>query len=152
MYQFIDRPVTDLDSGSRFLVWSMRSWAATCSGKRCQAAAIGPAFARWRMIDGLQPFHRAMLVLNGYSLEGISFHPLRCNRVAEHEAILLELVGRLTRGEAIIARETLKLLVEEEWVGDCLAAFCALANAMERVSLAPGPPCPGVRPGRDRQS
>ena len=26
MYEFVDRPITSLDKGCRFLIWSMRSW------------------------------------------------------------------------------------------------------------------------------
>jgi len=33
MYDFIDRPVTDLGHGGRLLIWSMRSWVQAMSEK-----------------------------------------------------------------------------------------------------------------------
>ena len=143
MYEFIDRPVTELDRGSRFLVWSMRSWLLACGQEHCPAATIGPAFARWRMIGGLQPFHRTMLILNRNALEKLGFCSLGCNRVSEHEAILIALVAMIGSGELVAARNTLAMLVDEDWVGDCLGSLSALAGAMEGNGVLPAAPRPG---------
>src|SRR3546814_4082893 len=37
--------------------------------KRCPARMLAPAFAKWRMIGGLQAFHRTMLLFNRDALE-----------------------------------------------------------------------------------
>ncbi len=140
MYEFVDRPVTTLDDGGRFLVWSMRSWVCACNNDKCPAHTIGPAFARWKMIGGLQPFHQAMLILSHNALEKLQFCNLKCNHVSEHEAILLSLVCTVGTGDVLAARETLALILDEDWIGDCLGAFTELATALDGAGIAPGTP------------
>lgn len=137
MYDFVDRPVTSLDAGGRFLVWSMRSWVKSLGGSHCPASAIANAFARWKMIGGLQHFHRMMLLLNRDGLEKLRFCSLACNKVSEHEAILLAIVSALAMDRSIQARDTIALLIAEDSVGDLLSEMHALARAMELVSLVP---------------
>ena len=140
MYDFVDRPVTSLDGGGRFLIWSMRSWVAALGQRECPAARLAPAFARWRMIGGLQPFHQAMLLLNRDALEPLRFCALPCNHVSEDEAILLALVGQLGGGKTLAARDTLALLIDESSLGDALARFADLAGVLAPLSLLPAPP------------
>lgn len=138
MYQYLDRPLTSMDEGCRFLVWSMRAWVTAVSSKRCPPQVLGPAFARWRVIGGLQPFHRTMLLFNREGLETFAFCPLACNHVSEHEAIILELVTSLRDRGAQATRETLELLVSEDAVGDCLETLSRLGAAMAVAGLFPG--------------
>ena len=95
MYDFIDRPVTDLDHGGRFLVWCMRSWAKCAASRQCPGSALGRPFARRNMIAGLQPFLRMMMLFNCHGLVTFQFCALACNHVSEHEAIILSLVCAL---------------------------------------------------------
>ena len=144
MYDYIDRPVTQLGRGGRFLIWSMRSWVQAMRGEPCPSSVLAPAFAKWKMIGGLQPFHRAMLLLNRDALETFGFCSLTCNRVSEHEAIMLTLIGAAGTGHRQRLRETLALIVEEDSVGDLLRSLCELAGAMSAAMLLPeapaGPP------------
>lgn len=140
MYAFVDRPVTSLDMGCRFLVWSMRSWVAVVRARTCPGPALAPAFAKWRMIAGLQPFLRLMLALERDALEPLGFCSLRCNRISEHEAVLLAAFAALGRGDPDIARDTLALLVEPELLGDCIGAAAQLAQALHQASIVPGVP------------
>lgn len=137
MYDFIDRPVTSLDHGGRFLVWSMRRWVKALDDRHCPAAAIGPAFAKWKMIKGLQPFHRAMLIFNARGLETFHFCPLPCNHVSEHEAIILSLVCSLRDSRPLAVRDTLALLVEEDHIGDMLEALSTLSRCMDNAAIFP---------------
>ncbi|MCX7864658.1 MAG: hypothetical protein N2423_06470 [Novosphingobium sp.] len=138
MYDFVDRPVIGLDPASRFLVWSMRSWVATIGNAACPASVIAPAFARWRAIEGLQPFHRMMLLIRRDALEPFRFCTPGCRRVCEDEAILLSLVRLAAMDPAGHLRETLSFLVDEDAVGDLLHHLCELARAMSAVRLLPG--------------
>lgn len=95
MYEFVDRPVTSLDHGGRFLVWSMRSWVKAMGERSCPAGAIAPAFGQWRMLSGLQPFLRIMALFNRHGLENFQFCALPCNHVSEHEAIIVSLICNL---------------------------------------------------------
>ncbi|HEY0959748.1 MAG TPA: hypothetical protein VGE05_10825 [Novosphingobium sp.] len=137
MYDFMDRPVTSLDQGGRLLVWSMRSWVKAMGERDCPATKIGIAFAQWNVISGLQPFLRIMALFNRHGLETFQFCALACNHVSEHEALILSLVCSLPDGRPEAVRDTLMLLVEEDCVGDVLAALMVLARSLEKAAIFP---------------
>lgn len=138
MYQFVDRPLQSLDAGCRFLVWSMRTWVVSLGKKHCPAQSLAPAFAKWRMIAGLQPFHHAMTLFNRDGLETFAFCPLPCDHVSEHEALILELVSSLRERGAQPTRETLELLIAEDSVADVLEALSRLGSALAIAGIFPG--------------
>jgi len=138
MYQFVDRDLDHVDSGSRFLVWSMRAWVTAMTHRTCPAHALAPAFARWRMIGGLQAFHRTMLMFNRDALETLAMSPLACGYVSEHETIILGLVGAMRDQGPKAARETLELMVQDEAVGDLLGTISTLSATMMVAGLFPG--------------
>ena len=140
MYSFVDRPLASLDDGCRFLVWSMRAWVTAIGHKRCPAQMLGPAFAKWRMIGGLQPFHRAMLLLNRDALETFAFCSISCPHVSEHEAMILELVTSLRDRGAQATRETLEMLLAADRVGDMLETLSRLGAVLAIAGLFPGEP------------
>lgn len=142
MYQYVDRPLNSLDEGCRFLVWSMRAWVTTLGRRQCPAQALAPAFAKWRMIGGLQPFHRAMLLFNRDALETFAFCPMACSHVSEHEAVILELITSLRDRGPQQTRETLELVVSEDSVGDVLETLSKLGAAMAIAGIFPGETVP----------
>lgn len=145
MYDFIDRPVTSLDHGGRFLVWSTRNWVNAVCEKICPASVIAGAFRKWDMLPGLQPFLRMMAQFNRHGLENFQFCALRCNHVSEHEAIIISLVCALRDSRPEAVQRTLALLVEEESIGDLIAALSALGRAMDAANIYPARPvgfCP----------
>jgi hypothetical protein len=137
MYEFVDRPVTSLDHGGRFLVWSMRSWVKAMGERTCPAGAIAPAFGQWRMLPGLQPFLRMMALFNRNGLENFQFCALPCNHISEHEAIIVAMLCGLRDSRPDAARDTLAFLVEEEAIGDTLAALADLGRAMDSAAIYP---------------
>lgn len=148
MYKYVDRPLSTLDEGCRFLVASMRGWVTAISKRNCPAQMLAPAFARWRLIGALQPFHRLMLILNREALDTLLFCPVGCNHVSEHEAILLELVTSLRERGAGETRQTLELVVAEDAVGDLLDTLTRIGAAMAIAGIFPGEIAP-VRGSRD---
>lgn len=138
MYQFVDRELESLDEGCRFLVWSMRAWVTSMSQKTCPAHALAPAFARWRMIGGLQAFHHTMLLFNRDALETLGFAPLACGRVSEHEALILGIITSMRDHGPKTARETLELMVQEDAVGDLLGTVSTLGATLIVAGLFPG--------------
>lgn len=142
MYKYVDRPLDTLDQGGRFLVWSMRAWVTAIGHKRCPAQLLAPAFAKWRMIGGLQSFHRAMMLFNRDALETFAFCPLACSHVSEHEAIILELITSLRGRGAQATRETLELLLAEDSVGDMLETLSRLGAVLAIAGIFPGEPAP----------
>ena len=147
MYQFVDRPLTSLDEGCQFLVWSMRGWVTGLGQGRGPAQLLGPAFARRGIIGALQPFHRTMLMLNRDALETLRFCPVACPRVSEHEAILLETLTSLRERGPAQTRATLDLLVAEETVGDMLESLSRLGAAMAIAGIFPC--APAAAPGHE---
>lgn len=137
MYEFVDRPVTSLDHGGRFLVWSMRSWVKAMADRSCPAGAIAPAFAQWRMLPGLQPFLRVMALFNRHGLENFQFCALPCNHISEHEAIIVSLLCGLRDSRPDQVHNTLAFLVEEEMIGETLAALTALGRTMDAAAIYP---------------
>lgn len=140
MYAFVDRPVTSLDKGCRFLVWSMRSWVAVVRGRTCPGPALAPAFAKWRMISGLQPFLRLMLALDRDALERMHFCSLNCNHIGEHEALMLSLFVARGMGKRVELRDTLAMMVSEDALGDVLAAIEAVSGALYAAGMTPAVP------------
>jgi hypothetical protein len=138
MYELIDRPVTDLDKGGRFLIWSMRSWVAATGARSCSVEALAPAFSKWRMLSGLQPFLRVMALLNRHGLDNFMFCALPCNHVSEHEAIIVSLLANCEHGPTVV-QGTLDLLVEEEAVGATMVSLSQLHRAMEAAGIRPSP-------------
>jgi hypothetical protein len=140
MYDFLDRPVTGLDHGGRFLVWSMRSWVKAMGERQCPGTALGGAFARWNVIAGLQPFLRMMALFNRNGLDTFQFCALACNHVSEHEAIILSLVCSLRDSRPQVLRDTLALLVEEESIGDVIESLSAIGRIMDEGAIFPARP------------
>lgn len=154
IYDYIDRPVTDLRQAERFLLWSMRTWVTAMRARMCPTDALAPAFAKGRMLSGLQPFQRAMALFNRHGLESFGFCPLACQHVAEHEALLLGVIGGLRRGTPLGLRKTLDLLVEDEAVGPLIVCLSQLDQAMVAAGFHLGPagsdqPDRGPRAPRD---
>lgn len=140
MYDFVDRPVTSLDHGGRFLIWSMRSWVKSIHEGRCPCTAIGPAFSKWKMIAGLPHFQTMMLIFNRDARKTFSFGPLDCNRVREHEALIITLVCAMRAGRGGTVRATLALMVKEEVTTELMTAVAALARTMADANIFPGKP------------
>jgi hypothetical protein len=140
MYDFVDRPISSLDRGGRFLTWTLRNWVRALSEGRCPAAAVGPAFANWSMIGGLQPFHRMLMLFNAHGLQAFRVAPAECRCVAEDEAIFLSLVNGLEHMKPADSRDTLALLVEEVHIGAAFEALALLGGVMRQASLFPGKP------------
>lgn len=138
MYDFLDRPVTTLDPGGRFLIWAMRSWVKAMGESQCPGQAIGSAFARWNMISGLQPFLRIMALFNRHGLETFGFCQLKCNHVSEHEAIVLSLICSLRESRPDVVGDTAALLIEEDHLGDLIASLSALGRSLDEAAIFPG--------------
>jgi hypothetical protein len=138
MYEFVDRPVTSLDHAGRFLVWSMRAWVKSMHDSRCPCTAIGPAFAKSKMIAGLPSFHRMMLIFNRNALETFRFCALECNRVSEHEALIVSFVHGMRMSRPDMVRKTLALVVEEDAVPPLVVAIVQLCRSMAASKLPLG--------------
>jgi hypothetical protein len=141
MYDFLDRPVTSLDRGGRFLIWSARNWVKATNEMKCPVGVIAPAFGNWNMLPGLAPFLRLMALFKRHGMENFQFCPLECNHVSEHEAIIVSMVCSLRDAPPKAVRETLELLVEEEAVGNVVVALWQLDQAMGAAGIQPGRPC-----------
>lgn len=132
MYAFIDRPISSLGRGSRFVLWAMRSWTRAVHSGTCPPGTLATAFLRHHAIDALPPFHRLMGELNLRARDRIALAELGCPVVSEWEAMLLQLWVD-ARAEPFRARAMLDAVVEEEAVAPC---FEALITAATRITAA----------------
>jgi hypothetical protein len=143
MYEFLDRRVTSLDRGGQFLIWSMRSWVLALANRQCPGARLGPAFAKWNMLVALPRFHAAMAILNRDGLDTFLFCQLACQRVSEHEAILLSLFCQLQGEGRQSIRETIALLVDEDAVEPLLDALTRVTIELAKAEMLPTAPSAG---------
>ena len=140
MYDFVDRPVTSLNRGGRFLIWAMRQWVDSLEKGRCPCGAIGPAFNKWKLMAGFPHFHLMMALLNRDAAEKFRFGPIGYERVTEHEALIVHLVRTVRDMPPERMRETAALMICEGSVPPLLIAMSALAEALSEENLRPEPP------------
>lgn len=133
MYALIDRPVTQLDNASRFLLWAMRGWTDCVARRRCPPGALGPAFAKMGALEALPHFHIFMVGLNKNALETLELAPMDCPIVGEHEAILLALWHDAAADQTLHAKTILTLILDGEAVS---VAAQALRQAMAHFAHA----------------
>lgn len=148
MYNYVDRQVSEMDDGTRFLIWAMRRWVHAIHEGQCPPSVIGPAFSRWHMLGAMPHFHLAMILLNRQARGPIRFAPMRCPRVAEDEAILIALVHAFIERDNVRAYATASLLVEEEAVSGLITCFTTLAERLARNGICTHAPSPGERSSR----
>jgi hypothetical protein len=137
MYDFVDRRVTALDPGSRFLVWLMRLWVTAIGLGQCPTPVVAPAFARWRAIGALPAFMKTMALLNRDALETFHFRPIACECVSEHEAIVLSVLRSMDEGRYLDATETLALVVAADALGELVDATSRLVQILGPIGLCP---------------
>lgn len=142
MYDFLDRPLTELNGGARFFIRAMRQWVRAMYDRQCPASAIAGAFRDGGLLGGLHSFLRMMALFNRHGRENFQFCALDCNHVSEHEAILTSLVCDIRNGQAATAGATLKLLVGGEAIGDLVGALSDLSTQMACAGLHPERPLP----------
>lgn len=129
MYDFIDRPVSELDNDGRFLLWAMRGWVHSAGKGRCPAQSLGRAFAGFNAAAVLPDFHIAMALLSRRAADHLLLAPMGCPRIGEHEALLLALWRDVGIGRRENVRATLEHIVPADTV-------VAIAQAMARASAA----------------
>lgn len=137
MYSFIDRPAIWLNNGSRFALWAMRAWVHALGAGHCPPAALAPAFARMGALPVLPDLHMAMALLNRDALDQLAFSPLDCPRIGEDEAVLLGIWRDLAAGATDRARDTLRLMVDEDVVDLVNNALNEATTKLCNLMLAP---------------
>lgn len=134
MYDFVDRPVSRLAHGGRFLLWAMRGWIQAASTGSCPPGALAPAFARHHVLPALPHLHMFLAELNRRALRQVAFSPLAACCISDDEAVLLQLC-RDAGADPVRARATLTLLLEEEAVEGAFESLLTLMARLENGSL-----------------
>jgi hypothetical protein len=132
MYAYVDRPVTGLGRGGRFLLHAMRGWLHAAAQGRCPPGLLAPLFARAGALSALPAVKRLMVELNAHACGRVAFLPLCAGTIGDDEAVLLQL-WRDARVDPPRAQRTLALLLQPEAVG---GAFDALLTASARLGEA----------------
>lgn len=125
MYEYLDRPITQLDRGPQLLVWAMRRWSRGGTANPCAMRDIGTAFHAHRLGCALPHFQLAMTVLDASMREQLT---LGSDAVTEHEALLLALIRTLPRCNANHACDIAGRIVH-------LEAAPHLADALRQLAL-----------------
>lgn len=129
MYDFLDRPVTQLDGDGRFLLWAMRGWAHAAARGECAPHALKDAFGKHNATIALADFHMTMALIARRTTEGLLLAPVGHPRICEHEALLLALWRDVGIGRRENVRATLAHVVPCDTVA-------AVARAIGRTSAA----------------
>lgn len=137
MYEYVDRPVTSLDPGSRLLVWLMRNWVRSVHARRCPCTAIGTTFVQYDMPDALPHFQMMMLTINREASEKFGFGDVHCNHVLEHEALLISLMQRVPQSSPDAMRTMLGVVVAQDAVATLYLAMSAFADEMVNAGILP---------------
>lgn len=137
MYDFVDRPVTSLNRGGRMLVWAMRHWVRAVQLGRCPCGDIRPAFDGKALGAAFPHFHVMMAVLNHHAVEKMRFGPVDCERVSEHEALVMAMVCAAREPDLARAERAASLIVDRAQVTHLLVPMAALAHAHRGCQPAP---------------
>lgn len=140
MYDFVDRPVTSLNRGGRMLVWAMRHWVRAVQTGRCPCGDIRPAFDGKALGAAFPHFHVMMAVLNRHAVEKLRFGPVDCERVSEHEALVMAMVCATRGPDPVRAERTASLIVDPAQVTHLLVPMVALAHALADANRLPAGP------------
>lgn len=148
MYDLVDRPVSILPEGSRFLLWAMRAWVTVQGRGDCPPAKLGAAFLKMSAIEALPHFHIAMSTLNCAGREAIHFHCPHRGEISDDEAVLLRLWSDMADGDECAAIKVMELLVRDEMVTRFFSALRATLPGLETAGLtviiAPGRESPAT--------
>lgn len=136
MYDLVDRPISALSEGSRFLLWAMRAWVSSRDCNACPPAQLAPAFLRMGAIEALPHFHIAMSALNA-DARLLSFHCIHGPVISESEAVLLRLWSDMAAAEEKRAIKVLDLLLKNDAVTGMFSAMRAALPGLHIAGLTP---------------
>lgn len=137
MYDLIDRPVTLLPKGSRFLLWAMRAWITVSRKGDCPPAQLASAFLRMSTIEALPHFHIAMSALDHDGKAFLEFHCLHRDQISDSEAVLLHLWSDMAAGNESTSIAIIEMLVKEDAVLPLFSAIKAAMPGLLAADLAP---------------
>lgn len=137
MYDFVDRPIDQLNQGGATVLHAMRLWVRRAANGQCACAELRHLFTARGFGAGVGGFGAMMHALHGGARRNVSFRHVGCPRIGEDEAVLLALI-RPRCGRAGGARdEAAQMLVCGARLPQFRAGLEALAQGMEQAG---GPP------------
>ena len=137
MYDLIDRPISVLPEGSRFLLWAMRAWVSARERNTCPPARLAQAFLKMGAIEALPHFHIAMSALSSDARHVLSFHCMHRLEISESEAVLLQLWNDMAAAAEERAIKVMELRLEADAVTNLLSAMRAALPGLKAGGLAP---------------
>lgn len=137
MYDLVDRPVSILPEGSRFLLWAMRAWVTVQGRGDCPPAQLAPAFLKISAIEALPHFHIAMCTLNQAGREAIHFHCQHRGQIGDSEAVLLHLWSDMAKGHEGAAIAVMEMLVRDNAATHLFSAVRAAVPGFKAAGLSP---------------
>ncbi|MBL0914818.1 MAG: hypothetical protein IBJ13_04690 [Sphingopyxis sp.] len=151
MYAFIDRPVESLGNSGRFLLWAMRGWVAAAERGQCPPQALRRGFASVQALAALPDFHVVMALINSDALEAVALARIDCPRIAEDEAIWLNLWCDIAKASARVDA-TLTLLVDPDVARPMAAAMAAVIANLDEAGFDLADISPAATPSQESQN
>lgn len=136
MYDYIDRPIAQLDPHGRLMISAMRQWVRARELGRCGCNAINAVFTQGGVVEALPEFHMMMAVLNG---DGVRRFVLGCicdPLVIDDEAVLLALVHAAASGQVAIVEESAARMVAPHMTRVFARSLIRLADGLAALSPA----------------
>jgi hypothetical protein len=137
MYDYLDRPVEQLDGGSRFVLNAMRVWVDAVRQRICPPRALLSAIPQPELCPAVGDLHRTMLMLHHFGSSAMPFGELDNPSVTEGEAIMLTLWASVTADQQQSTRALLEHLVSEAATAPMEAAMVRAAACLSVLGLAP---------------
>jgi hypothetical protein len=137
MYDLIDRPISILSPGDRFLIDAIRLWVAARVACQSPASLLAARFAQAGALDALEDFDAWMTQLSTHARVGVQIN-CKCGLVTDDESVLLTLARDLVTGRDAKARTTLSLLVADTAIAPTFCALARTAAMLGQVGLPPG--------------
>ncbi len=92
MYDFVDRPIDQLNESGAVALHGMRVWVRRRAAGQCPCAEMRNLFIPRGFGASLAGFGTMMNALHGGARRNITFLPVTCARIGEDEAVLLALL------------------------------------------------------------
>lgn len=139
MYEFVDRPLGQLNSNGSMMLQAMRLWVSHASQGRCCCTQLRDVFAAKGFTPGPPGFGAMMQALQRGARRNIVFLPPDCAKIGEDEAVLLAVLTLPLR-EQVVRHDAALALV----TGAYLQAFLQGAEALS-MGLLQGGGLPAMR-------
>lgn len=130
--------LTDLPFASRFLVWTLRSWAVAEQGDVMAEMRLDGGLRAARVPEAVAPLSRLMTGMGAALRRPLALAPLQAPWVAGDESMLLSAIAAQQRGDRACARTLLACHLPPAAVRIAMREIAELVVLFNRAGLQLG--------------